>query len=378
MSNITYLFGAGASANTIPVVKYMNKRFSTIKYFLSQKMKRNINEHSFKSLPKKLQDYNSLISEIMSDLEWLETECGRHQTVDTLARKYYLTDSNDLFRLKKVLIIYFTIEQLTFYKFSSSDKDTFIKKRELRFDSFFASILMKEDNKPTSIKKNIKILSWNYDLQIELALKNYIDKPISELKNEIKIYPNHDSMNFLQNIDFSNDSFVALKINGNAMFSNPTMIKNSIFKSVFDTFNLIQDADEMLGEILEEYHIVSKINNGEHLQKSLLYFNFSWELNKSFQNKYLNYDSHIELAEKIASETEYLVIIGYSFPVFNRELDRRIINKMSNLRKVYIQDPNCEAIKSTFNNGFIIKDSRYDYDFMLEKNVDQFLIPFEL
>ena len=51
---------------------------------------------------------------------------------------------------------------------------------------------------------------------------------------------------------------------------------------------------------------------------------------------------------------------------------------MSNLRKVYIQDPNCEAIKSTFNNGFIIKDSRYDFDFILEKNVDQFLIPFEL
>jgi hypothetical protein len=36
-------------------------------------------------------------------------------------------------------------------------------------------------------------------------------------------------------------------------------------------------------------------------------------------------------------KTEVLVSVGYSFPFFNRDIDRRIIHNMGKLKKVYLQ-----------------------------------------
>lgn len=119
------------------------------------------------------------------------------------------------------------------------------------------------------------------------------------------------------------------------------------------------------------------MNKGKNLNESLLYFNFSWESDQSFIDKYLGYNYNREVAIKIAEETVYLVLIGYSFPVFNRGLDKALIDSMKSLKKVCIQDPNCESIKSIMEREFdIFKDNKIP--FQLEKNTAQFLIPFEL
>lgn len=39
-----------------------------------------------------------------------------------------------------------------------------------------------------------------------------------------------------------------------------------------------------------------------------------------------------------------MVVIGYSFPYFNREIDRNIFKVMPYLKKVYIQDKNPNAV----------------------------------
>lgn len=280
------------------------------------------------------------------------------------------------------MIIYFTIEQLLGIPSSPLGEYTFNKSAELRYDSFFASVLQKEEDNSISVKNNLKILTWNYDLQIELALKNYIDKPISRIKELYNIYPNNQTISSDEQIIIPKDAFSALKINGNALLSNPTIIDEYNVKSVFDNHNKFMSQRTLLGEILEEYSLVSTMNSGKNLKESLLYFNFSWESDTSFTNKYKSYDYHIRAAEQIARQTKYLVIVGYSFPVFNREIDQTIIDSMQKLEKVYIQDPRCETIQSTFRNGFQILEDRLEQgvrvEFQLEKNVDQFLIPFEL
>jgi len=48
---------------------------------------------------------------------------------------------------------------------------------DYRYDSFFASIL----NDLQSFPENIKILSWNYDLQFEISFAEY--SGIHEIKN---------------------------------------------------------------------------------------------------------------------------------------------------------------------------------------------------
>jgi hypothetical protein len=68
-------------------------------------------------------------------------------------------------------------------------------------------------------------------------------------------------------------------------------------------------------------------------------------------------------------------VIGYSFPFFNREVDRRLIGEMPLLRKIYIQDKDTEAIAQR------IKAFRNDYsniEFVHFKNYSQFVLPNEL
>ncbi len=88
MSNITYLLGAGASANTIPVVNDLMYRFDEIIGFLNQY--KYLNEQAYEGLPLMVKEHRKKIKEIIDDIKWLRGEAGHHQTIDTLAKKFYL------------------------------------------------------------------------------------------------------------------------------------------------------------------------------------------------------------------------------------------------------------------------------------------------
>jgi hypothetical protein len=129
--------------------------------------------------------------------------------------------------------------------------------------------------------------------------------------------------------------------------------------------------------------------------------NFAWENDNNYIDKYRGHSKNLEEAEHIASETEILVVIGYSFPIFNREIDNILFKKMQKLKKVYIQDREPEKIKSTMQNAFEILQTKKtinsfgfeansttlpvgelklvdNVEFRLESNTNQFVIPFEL
>ena len=59
---------------------------------------------------------------------------------------------------------------------------------------------------------------------------------------------------------------------------------------------------------------------------------FAWE--PSYKEEY----DIVKLASQATKKTSILVVIGYSFPFFNREIDREILANMSNLKKIYYQD----------------------------------------
>jgi D-ribose pyranose/furanose isomerase RbsD len=70
---------------------------------------------------------------------------------------------------------------------------------------------------------------------------------------------------------------------------------------------------------------------------------FSWENN-------IDHQQAIDSAISKLGNTEILVIIGYSFPFFNREIDLKIFNGLRNLKKVYYQvkDANKEILVERF------------------------------
>ncbi|MBI5857109.1 MAG: hypothetical protein HZB42_05625 [Sphingobacteriales bacterium] len=367
MTNVTYLLGAGASAEAIPVVDEFNEDLKAIKNLLSLYLKKNLSDEAYATLPIQLQENNSVLEGIVREFEWLLTEASNHKTIDTLAKKYYLTNSEDLSKLKRILILYFQIRQA-------------LVQPDKRYDSFLAALFNKI-NSNLSIADNIRILTWNYDLQIELSVKRYLNNSISSIKTLFQIFPNQSSIEHDVNEIFDHTKFGVVKINGNAFWSKLSTEKKST-PTVLDTyFGKYEATASIIGRALIEYNYL--FYNSAEGDTFLKMFNFAWERDSDFTNKYSGYNGNLNIAERIASNTEILVVIGYSFPVFNRETDLRLFSSMINLKKVYIQDKNPDRIQSTMMNAFKIfqppyHDRNLEKLFQLESNVTQFVIPYEI
>lgn len=324
MAKITYLLGAGASYglrdSTYPEkVIYIKKTNSTriISYNFTIP---NIIEGLpiVNELPGRMKYIESIIREKISNnpdddrlkladiIEWVEKETRRHATIDTLAKKLYITGQVQKYNeLKRAISAYFMLEQLTGHV-------------DRRYDSFFASILGEE---ATSLPNNISILSWNYDCQLELAYKEYLRIPsLSKLQEILSV------RNKLFNTQSSYDNkFAVIKLNGSAL------LYDKFSKECIDThFN--NDVEHI------KYISSLMLNHSPDIINAL---SFAWE-------KYS--PDFISKLECTIKDSESLVIIGYSFPYFNREIDKMIFSSMTNLKKIYIQDANPDRIEQSITN----------------------------
>lgn len=74
-------------------------------------------------------------------------------------------------------------------------------------------------------------------------------------------------------------------------------------------------------------------------------------------------------------DTEQIVVIGYSFPFFNRVMDREIFGGMPNLKKVYVQDKNPSAVMEAI--GAVLPMGK-KVELVPVSNCEQFYLPGEL
>ncbi len=369
MANVTYYLGAGASANCLPVITDIENRLTRMSDHIEEfKPSQKVDpENEFDS------NLESVQESLKIDIKWILEQTEKHKTIDTLAKKFFHQNklNTDLLRLKRVMIFFFLYEQ-TFKSiygrldYSNSDIQ---KKKELpdkRYDSFIASII---ENKIGEIKLpgTIKIITWNYDLQFELALKEYSQNQIKDIQNEIQAIPSSHSIEKdlqLDSIDFN--KFIISRLNGVSTYeySNATSYWDSTEEKVKDKFNRL-------------LKIYEAMNSGSSWPASNL-FNFAWETNPDFKMKTKNHDLAIEVAKKIASQTDIFVFIGYSFPVFNRKIDKLILEHVSpgRLQEIHIQDLNPQRIKDILIGSFswanrINSTGRI----FLDTNKEQFVFP---
>lgn len=369
---VTYLIGAGASANALPVVNGMNDR---MKYFVEKlrKIDSQLNEYS---------------SPIFDDLKSILEKINSHLTIDTYAKKlWYKKDLKNYNLLKRFLSCYLLFEQvdkesefafLQSYEVNKTnfkiDKNLELKinqQLDSRYDSFFATLL----NNNKLLNPNINIVSWNYDMQFELAYSdfNFDRYNIGMIQDMLQVFPTAHINNY---VDYNKSAII--KLNGTCNFIND--INNSTFDIINEKFYAKNFSKVLLEVLIDENHnIISQLE-------------FAWENDKQV-NKAREY------AHFIVSNSDIIVIIGYSFPTFNREVDRYIFSrfndshlfrtendtnilnidtasKLTNSKKIYIQDtpqnaPKIkERLKAIGNNLFDVAEI---YD-----DVDQFLIPYEL
>lgn len=339
MSKIVYLFGAGASFGKrdekdknvilegLPIVTEFPKQIDC----LITRIKKEDTEakSQFKTNPEELE-------KLIKELKWLKESSENHQTVDTYAKKLWVTEKTTYDKLKQILSVFLTLEQL-------------FNKPDSRYDAFFANIL---GNGIDALPKDVTILSWNYDCQFEIAFSNYFS---SKSLNYIWEHLNMNAKtvkNSSQNLGFN-----ITKLNGSALAYD----KDRLDLSFYDSFFGRQGMSEL------SHVIASQFSKGSNVRNAL---SFAWEgVVKDF---------HDNIIQRV-QDAEILVVIGYSFPYFNREVDRKILQSMYNLKKVYIQDPNYIEVKE--NMEAVLTDSQLSSDntkFVFKQGLTQFVIPNEM
>ena len=278
----------------------------------------------------------TLCETLIKDFEWAQRESKRHSTIDTFAKKLWLTKQTANYeKLKKVMSIYFTLEQL----FGQTDK---------RYDAFFAAIL---GNGATDLPSNISIISWNYDCQFELAYNEYIGgNSINRLQGALDI---HIKTRGYEEEEV--DAFNIIKLNGTALFYDKD--KKNFLDPFYDRQNLT--AIEYVSSV--PYF-------ADNLKNAL---SFAWE---DTRQKFLD-----TIIPNSINDAETLVIIGYSFPFFNREVDKHLFKNMPDLTKVYIQDKDPDKIEESVRNLFTTPHLTVCKTKIEKKyNTDQFYLPPEL
>lgn len=337
MNKITYLFGAGASRHALPVVNEIPERIKKLINLLESDNLKLIDQASYSDLNlRNLKTNREFQLDMIATLNWMMTESEKHASVDTFAKKLFIKRKyDDLKKLKIAMSVFFVFEQT-------------LNKVDFRYDAFFASLLTSLSNFPD----NVRILSWNYDYQFELAFSEYSDQ------HDIRSNQSWLKINSKYGDNDRHTGFGIYKLNGTTgLYSDGGWQQYMYAPSLKVPVDV-----SFVNQITRNYVAGTYLNN---VHSSL---SFAWEPEnpeKSIINK----------AIENTSDTHSLVIIGYSFPFFNREVDRKIIGAMTNLKKVYIQSPEAEIIKERFQ---AFKDDLKGIELISKFDVGQFLLPNEL
>ena len=274
-------------------------------------------------------------------------------TPDTFAKYLYHKNKNEVNRLKATLIGFFIIEQY------------FFGKRDKRPTVFITSLTDEKGSFPP----NVGILSWNYDYQMQYALNKFQQEElISQGGINIKRPSYTDYFPGLGPEQLHETLYNIVHLNGIAGFY---LDETHQINSNLD-LELNQPRD--FSPIIKQIYI--KAFKGDML------FTFAWEAwaNNAADNITQQRMKH---ALKIAENTTILVIIGYSFPFFNRKVDNEIFNKFlesGKLKKIYFQDPYKEGkfLKSQFNIPQYMNGVVSPIPIEHIPNASNYYIPYEL
>jgi len=342
MKKITYLLGAGASYYSHPIWKEQGeKMIEMAEQYLDNELKdfKNIN-------PRKIVDN---LNRTLIDIGVFGTKSLKYGTIDTYAKKLFLNEAHqELSTLKYAVSMFFTLWQLTNdynlksrngFKYDDIDK---------RYLTLMAALTEKNNGNSIKIKDNVKFVTWNYDLQLELAFKAFThDNSTWDLiDNNLGFRINSRSDRPIQICHLN--GYHGYYITDNKEISFHDYPKSKDIK-----------------EILEKLEYVK-----ENVDRKQI--NFHDTINYAWEDSPIASQTRKE-AENIFQETDILIIIGYSFPNFNKEVDKSLFQKLKGRKTtIYYQDPNAsETLLKQLVNP---EESKI----ICERNkTDIFILPYE-
>jgi len=247
-----------------------------------------------------------------------------HASLDTFARILFLQDTKEsqakLLELKMMISQFLLIEQIV----HGIDK---------RYDVFLA-YLFRKANGTIELPNNISIISWNYDLQLELAVARFLNRYNYEgIQETLRIVPSLGG-----NRQISYEHPLLVKLNGSAgLFSSGPYGEDSLLETkvgLNKSSSVAHDIEEVFknfyGYITNREYKKEKGPGAIHRIHVDPYLTFAWEeVDVAIHAR--------KTANNILRNSHTVTVIGYSFPLFNRDIDREIFNG-SPLNRVYVQD----------------------------------------
>jgi hypothetical protein len=347
---ITFLLGAGASYQACPVWKEQGEKMIELSKTYLKDNAETFNDHfKFVGDPEKLLYYQ--IGKIGKRAQ----EFG---TVDTYARKLYLNnETNELGNLKIAVSLFFLLWEVSLDPIKcrvTESKAYDFKQIDPRYISLVSTIIESIESNQIKIKDNIKFVTWNYDLQLERAIESF--------NVRYTIDGNH-AADYIFKLA---DSHFICHLNGHYGITNN---RNSN-----DRYNILR----LFNNSTKKYKIPEIIERIKYLGDNIPviqndttfeeYINYAWEKNTRAQEAR-------DKAKSIFEETEILVIIGYSFPSFNKSIDSMLFEQLRGKEmKIYFQDP---KPRKDYINALIKEHNiSTNVEFITDEN-DQFFLPYE-
>lgn len=352
--NITYLIGAGASANALPLTKTTKEALREFKQWLDQKELELADEkfpdhYGINQTKRKTQeDFLYKISCLIGILEYGK-DCS---SIDKYAQWLFRNNmEQELRELKATMSCYYLLEQSR-------------KPVDCRYSDFFTRLKELIDSRGLHSDKlpgNIKIISWNYDLQFEKAFYD-----LYTLRNG-DIYPVLDVLQVFPRVNpirqYDENGFSIIKLNGTAGLHTVQKQTEGFANTVIENINDPRLREAILKKAIGRYGMY--IQRIDELQPI---FNFAFEQageSLDAKNKALG----------IAEKTDVLVVIGYSFFEDNREVDGEILRRMERLRRIYVQNRGESATEKVRE---YLGEKRKCVDVIRECDVSSFRLPDEL
>lgn len=354
MYEVVYLLGAGASygARNESTTSYCEQEKSHIVRGLPlmseiplemntviKKLESFITDKDLDVVVKNNRTYRDVLEDLIKSFKQINEECKDSYTIDTLAKRAMILENGNggyenlgkYNEIKMLVSIFFLIEQVLY-------------PIDLRYDIFLADTLREVSTSKFKINRRIRILSWNYDSQIELAYKRFTGMDFTLARKFL-------SISDLNEYQVNYDQIV--KLNGTANFKDPIdfteydRLDSEFLKSILKAYN--------------EFESARTINNST----SQPCISYAWENNGENTLGYME-------------ETKTVVVIGYSFPFCNRVTDRMVFSGMKNLEKIYIQDQNPTPIIDTIKPALVDNPRHDKIELIPIRDVNKFFMPPEL
>lgn len=330
--NITYLFGAGASAQALPTIKGLPERIKHVHDYVQKHYNYDDEETEVNGFKFKLQDAKQLLLDFLNEL--YETAI-QYSTIDTYAKQLHINGQYEEYeKVRFTLSAYFAIDQK-------------ISKKDSRYETFLISLL----DDYSKLPPNLKFMTWNYDLQMEYAYTKIHQR--SDFTSAFRTFLNSGNTN--------SKEFTSVKLNGTCTYTGRFKDNYSFVKNPLSNKSNNEDIVNML------YYAYTYFKLRRNPNDIIPGIRYSWYCD----------NENLAAWSNLHSSTTHLVVIGYSFPFFNRDIDRGIIRNMKDLKKIYIQDLYPENIVSRFLSILPDYKSR-NIEIITVNNVDEFFLPPEL